>query len=122
MRRNERGLSHTLEAAIILPAMMILLIGIIQLGIYWHARNSAVAAAQVTAELNRRHGAGAAGTEAGYRIIERVGMRAPAITVDRGPERVVVTVTGSAPTLIELPGVGVIKETATMPIERITRP
>ncbi|TDT34226.1 TadE/TadG family type IV pilus assembly protein [Naumannella halotolerans] len=117
-RRNERGLAHTVEASLLLPLLLLLVIGLVQLAAFWHARNAALAAAQLTAEHNRGHDA-AITTSAGERIAERGGLEHASIEVQRGVTEVRVTVRGVAPSVVLLPGVGVISETATMPRERV---
>ena len=121
MRRSERGLSHSVEAAVVLPVIMVLLLGVVQIASYWHCRNAAIAAAQLTAEQQRRYLANS-DTAAGYRILARAGVSNARIDLERGPQQVRVIVTGSAPAIVEIPGLGRIVETAVMPTERVTRP
>ena len=105
--------------AIILPILLLVVLGTVQIAVWHHANNTARAAASACAERARGfdHSAGD-GDAAARRTLEQVhGLsEATVAAVDDGFE-VRCTVTGTAPTLVSLgPS---ISQTVTMPKERL---
>lgn len=122
---GERG-SVTLELAIVFPMVMVLVFGMVQTGIFFHARNIALAAAQEGARAaSVENGSAGAGETAAAQFATRVGggmitnVNVNA-TAARGTSATVV-VTCSTFSLV--PGVDSfqVRQSASLPVERITR-
>lgn len=123
--RDEQG-SLTIQIAILLPLLFLLMFAGVQAALYYHARSVAIAAAQEAARAVAAQGgrtsdglpAAAAfiTTEGGAGVISSV-----RVTVQRGQTIVTVTVTGRAMSV--LPGWNPsVTQTATAPVERLTAP
>jgi Flp pilus assembly protein TadG len=120
--RDERGLSESVQWAILWPLLMLLTLGIIQAGIFLHGRNVAQRAA--TAAVDAARGSyGAAGDA--QRLAETIassgGLEHISVRVQRTATTASADVSGNAPMIFDL-GLGRITETATAPLERVTRP
>ena len=120
---GERG-SVTLELAIVFPLVMVLVYGMVQTGIFFHARNIALAAAQEGARAaSVENGSAGAGETAAAQFAARVGggmITNVNATAARGTSATVV-VTCSTFSLV--PGVDSfqVRQSASLPVERITR-
>jgi Flp pilus assembly protein TadG len=122
VRADQRGLSASTQFAAIFPALMLLMLGLIQAGIWLHARNVAAEAANAAADVARSYdGDAGAARRAADRVARVGGLREVTIDVDRTATVVEVTLTARAPTIFDL-GLGRISETATAPLERVTTP
>ena len=122
LARNQRGLSESVQWAVLWPLLLLVTLGIIQAGIYLHSRNVAQRAAAVAVDTAR----GSFGTSDDARDlaqeIARVGgLRQIAVKVSRGATSVSVDVSGQAPTLVDI-GVSRVHEVAAAPLERVTQP
>ncbi len=121
-RRDERGLSSSVQYALLTPVLMLVVIGIIQVGVWFHGRNVAVEAAELAAdELRGRDADVGAAQAAAQRVTAVGGLREVSVQVDRGATQVQVTVSAAAPTLVDLP-LPRIEQRASAPVERVTRP
>lgn len=123
--RDERG-SATVELVILLPALFAVMFLGMQAALYYHARTVAIAAAQ--------EGARAAGSEIGResdgiaaanQFVSDAGgddvLVGAAFTADRSGTTATVTVQGFS--LSVIPGwKPVVRQTASVPIERLTAP
>ena len=122
--RDERG-SATVELVILLPALFAVMFLGMQAALYYHARTVAIAAAQ--------EGARAAGSEIGResdgiaaanKFVSDAGgdvLVGAAFTADRSGTTATVTVQGFS--LSVIPGwKPVVRQTASVPIERLTAP
>lgn len=113
---NQRGFSESTQWAILTPVVLVLVLGLVQLGVWLHARTAAGEAAATAADLQ------AAGlphaVEAGERIATAAGLRSVTITSETDQEVVVVTVTGRAALFFDV-GQGMIQERAVSPRERV---
>lgn len=120
--RDERGLVESVQHAVIWPVLLLVTVGIIQAGIWVHGHNVALRAAQAGVDAVRgSYGSvGEAGQVAGG-IARGGGLAAVDVRVSRGTATVQVTVTGTAPAILDL-GLGRITETASAPVERVTTP
>ena len=121
-RRDERGLSDSVQYAVLTPLLMLVVIGIIQVGVWFHGRNVAVQAAELAAdEVRGRNADLGAARSAAERVTDVGGLRDVTIQIDRGATQVEVTVSAAAPTLVDvhLPR---IQQRASAPVERVTRP
>lgn len=121
LRRNERGLSQSVQYAVILPTLMLVTLGIIQAGIWVSGHNVAVRAAQAAADVaSGSYGQTATAQDRANRLAAAGGLQNVEVTVTRDAARVHVTVSGRAPLILEQ-GLGRITETASAPVERVTR-
>lgn len=116
---GERGAS-SVEAALILPALLLVFFAVVHGAAFLHAGNIAQATAQAAYEEARLFdGSAGAGAAAGYATSAASGggLENVVVLVDRGTESVTVTVTGQAPMLI--PGLPLeVERTITGPAER----
>jgi hypothetical protein len=96
------------SVAILYPLALLLILLIVQAGLLWHAHNVLAESAQ--AGVNAGRVLGATGDEAraaATGFVSRSGrdvIVAPAVRVDRGTERVSVTVSGTAQRVLPIPG------------------
>ncbi|MFW6033599.1 MAG: TadE family protein [bacterium] len=122
VRVGERG-SAAVQAAMLFPVVLLLVFGIIQGALWFHARHIALGAAQEGARAASAYD----GTDAGQRAHEFVNdltggtlIRDLDVRVATTSMAVTVTVTGDAPSLV--PGVGgvAVSQRASVPIETFT--
>lgn len=119
VRRNERGYSESLQWAMLVPVLMLLLLGAIQMGMMWHGRNTAHHAAAAAAEAASIHRAPpGAGHQAAVQIADAGGLSDVAVHISRSTERVDVAVTANVPVLIDL-GMGRVTQRASSPVEAV---
>lgn len=122
MPRDQRGLTDSLQWAILTPLLLLTVMGAIQVGLWSHGRtiasNAAIAAAEEAAAL----GATASDAEAlAAAIATGSGLADVSVTVDLGADQARVVVAGRMPTFLDLGQTGV-REQATRPRELVTRP
>ena len=123
-RRSERG-ATTIEMVLLMMALFTLLFLGLEVGLYYHARSVAIAAAQEGArEAGSQHGSQASGVAAAQQFLNQAG--GPGVIVNtnvvgsRTGTTATVTVTGDSMSVI--PGVHVsITQSATVPVERLTQ-
>lgn len=120
--RNQRGITESVQFALIWPMLLLVSLGIIQAGIWVHGHNVASRAANAAADA----ASGSYGTPGeAQRIAEGIarsgGLSDVSVSVSTGAAQVNVSVAGTAPTILDLP-LGRIHETASAPVERVTRP
>jgi Flp pilus assembly protein TadG len=123
-RRDERG-DTIVQTVIVAPALLLLIMLVVQFALIAHAQNVAEAAAQEGVSAARRFDATEAdGQQAADVALSSLGPRmltGRSISVGRTPESVTVTVTGEALTLV--PGFGrTIVEASSGPVERYVAP
>ncbi|MGV8907342.1 MAG: TadE/TadG family type IV pilus assembly protein [Propionicimonas sp.] len=113
-------MSESTQWAILTPALMLLILGMVQLGVWLYSRTVATQAAAAVADL-RATGPAAEGAArlAGERIASSGGLQQVEITVAAGGDHLVVTVSGRAPLFFDI-GQGLIIEHAVLPLERVT--
>jgi len=119
---NERGLAESTQWALVLPTLLALILGLVQLGIWLHGRTVAAEAASAAADL--RAAGPAAGAEAervARAIAAKGGLFDVVVTTAEGSTTVTVTVAGRVPAFLDL-GHGLVAEHAVLPLERATRP
>lgn len=130
-RRRHRPLlggdqgSETVSMAILYPLALLLILLIVQAGMLWHAHNVLAESAQAGANAGRVLGAtrdDARAAATGF--VSRAGrdlLDTPSVRVDRGAERVSVTVTGTAQRVLPIPGLTFrLSAGSTAPVERWT--
>jgi len=118
---NQRGVAESTQWAILLPALLLLVLGMVQLGVWLYARTVASQAAAAVADLRSTgQEADAAARLAGERIAVRGGLQQVEIGVTTEDDHLVVTVAGRAPLFFDI-GQGRILERAVLPLERVTR-
>jgi len=115
---SERGVSESTQWALLIPALMLVVLGTIQAGIWLHGRNVASQAASAAAEQVAwsRGGDGDAQAMA-RRIASAGGLQAADVRIERHGGNVRVVVTAQAPLIVDL-GLGGITEHALMPLEQ----
>ncbi|MDO5067604.1 MAG: pilus assembly protein [Propionibacteriaceae bacterium] len=122
-QRGERG-SISLEVAIVVPTVLLVVFALIQAGLYLNTRNIAARAAS-TAAVNAAawHATDADGRSAGQAILDQTLAEGQTshIQIDRTTTQVVVTVTASTPTIMSGLGITSVSQSAAAPIERWTR-
>jgi Flp pilus assembly protein TadG len=118
----ERG-SASLELVVAFPAVLALIFGIVQGGLWYHARNvAALAAAEGLRATQAIDGSTSAGRVRAQSTLAHTGaegfLSATSVSATRGPQEATVTVTGRAVGLF--PAVKLdIRQSATGPVERL---
>jgi Flp pilus assembly protein TadG len=122
--RDERG-SISLELVVVFPAVLLALFLGIQIALYYHARNVALAAAQEGLRTARaENGTAALGQQRAYEFITNAGGASVLTSVRVDPSRTTtqasITVVGNA--LSVIPGIPLpaVRQTAAGPVERFT--
>lgn len=114
----------TTELVIAVPALLLMVLTVVQFAVYEHARHIAQAvAAHAVTTARVQGGTTAAGQAAGRQLLTQLGPTLTGATIDvrRGTDRVTVTVTGHAETV--LPGMHLpITVTSDGPIEHLLPP
>ncbi|PKQ22440.1 MAG: hypothetical protein CVT65_13320 [Actinobacteria bacterium HGW-Actinobacteria-5] len=117
---GQRGVAESTQWALLLPLLLALVLGLVQLGVWLHSRTVAAQAAAAVADLRATGPAAeAAAREAGRRIAAGGGLEQVEIAVDADADHLVVTVSGRAPLFFDI-GQGRITERAVLPVERVT--
>jgi Flp pilus assembly protein TadG len=118
--RDERGVSESVQWAVLWPLLMLVTLGIIQAGIFLHGRNVAQRAA--TAAVDAARGSYGSATDAEHlaeAIASSGGLTEVSVRVQRTGAVVNVDVSGYAPMIFDL-DLGGVTATATAPLERVT--
>ena len=120
--RDERGLSESVQWAILWPLLMLVTLGIIQAGICLHGRNVAQRAATAAVDVARgSYGTAADAQHIAEAIASSGGLKNLSVRVQRTGTTASADVSGDAPMIFDL-SLGRITETATAPLERVTQP
>lgn len=116
-RDGDRG-AASLVAAIVTPAVLVLLMLSVQAGIFWHAHQRADAAAtRAAAAAARQGGTTTDGHNAANALLAGAPLDNATVTVTLDTNQAQATVTGTAPALV--PGVvWQVQATAEAPVER----
>ncbi len=118
---NQRGVAESTQWAILLPVLLLLVLGLVQLGVWLHSRTVASQAAAVAADLRATGPAAeAAARQAGRRVAAQGGLEQVEITLAAEEGHLVVTVSGRAPLFFDI-GQGLVIERAVLPLEQVTR-
>ena len=119
---SEHG-SAAVQTAILFPVVLLLIFGIIQGALWFHARNVALGAAQEGVRVASAEG-GASGADRAHEFVRDLTggtlIRDLDVSESATGEAVTITVTGKAPSLV--PGVSgvTVRQSATAPVERFT--
>ena len=120
--RDERGLSESVQWAVLWPLLMLLTLGIIQAGIFLHGRNVAQRAATAAVDVARgSYGSAADAEHLGESIASSGGLKSISVRVQRTGTTVTADVSAYPPMIFDL-DLGRINETAVAPLERVTQP
>jgi Flp pilus assembly protein TadG len=120
--RDERGLSESVQWAVLWPLLMLVTLGIIQAGIFLHGRNVAQRAATAAVDAARgSYGSAAEAHQLAETIAVAGGLKNISVRIQRAGTTVTANVSASAPMIFDL-GLGRVTETATAPLERVTQP
>ena len=123
MRRADRG-DTSVEAALLVPLLLVLTLGLLQVGMYGYGRSLVHAAAQEGSRAGAREGSTTAtATRAATGFLAQAGkgiLVEPGVSASRTPSTVTVTVTAATPSIV--PGVTgwPARATVSMPVERVT--
>jgi Flp pilus assembly protein TadG len=118
--RDERG-STTVEFVVLVPLMVLLLMVVVQFGIYFHTRAVATTAAHQAADNARiLDGTAEAGSAAATQFLDQNAgaLRDQDVSVERSDTDVTVTVTGEVLSLIPFASFP-LDVTVSAPVERI---
>ena len=102
---DDRGIG-TVEAVLTVPVVVLMILGAVQVGLWWYSRQLAETAAQEAARTARSYAAtAAAGRAEGYSYLSKVdaggtALHHPSIQVTRGARTVTVTVKGDIVSLV----------------------
>lgn len=118
---GERGLALAVESALLLPLILSVVWFGLQAALWWHARSTAIAAAQLGATITASHDSdpGAGCSSARSMIARADSLRNGHVDCSRTAATVTVRVTGDSVSLVPF-WRPVVDETVTVPIERIT--
>ena len=118
---NQRGVAESTQWAILMPTLLLLVLGLVQVGVWLYSRTVAAQAAATVADL-RATGPAAddAAREAGRHVALAGGLQQVQVSVDAEGGHLVVTVSGRAPLFLDV-GQGAISERAVLPLEEVTR-
>lgn len=105
---------------VLAPVLLLALFGAVQVGLWYHAKNSLLAAAQSGATEARIVGGGDP-TATAQQVASQAGVQDIAVHSSKSGGMVTVTVTGRATLAIDL-GFGTISQSASAPVERVTHP
>ena len=120
--RDERGLSESVQWAVLWPALMLVTLGIIQAGIFLHGRNVAQRAATAAVDAARgSYGSAADAQHLAANIAASAGLKDVSVRVQRSGTTVTADISATAPMIFDL-RLGRISETASAPLERVTAP
>lgn len=121
---SERG-SAAVQTAILLPVVLLLVFGIIQGALWFHARHIALGAAQEGARAASAQGGTGADQRAHQFVRDLTGgtlIRDLDVGVTSTADTVTVIVTGRAPSLVPGSGGLIVEQSATATIEQFTEP
>jgi Flp pilus assembly protein TadG len=121
-RTDQRGLSSSTQLAVVFPLLLLLTLGILQAGLWLHARNVAQRAATAAVDVARgSYGTAGEGEQRARDLAAAAGLTDVVVHVDRGPQQVIADVSVTATLVLDL-GLGTVEETASGPRERMSTP
>jgi Flp pilus assembly protein TadG len=107
-------MSESTQWAVLTPVILLIVLGIVQMGVWLYSRTVASQAAATAADLSASGAPGA--LTAGERVATSGGLQQVSITTATRGDLVVVTVSGRAPVFFDV-GQGQITEQAVLPLE-----
>lgn len=120
MTRDERGVSESVQWAVLAPVLLLVLLGALQVALTWHARNVALNAAAAAAEAEAAYGARAGdGRTAAAAVLRTGGLDGANVVVAPQGAHVRATVRGHAPVVVADLGLGAVEQSVTVPRERV---
>jgi Flp pilus assembly protein TadG len=122
--RDERGDAVT-ETVLLVPVLLLLILFVIQFGLWYHAQHLVQAAAQEGARAARaEYGTAEDGQERAERFLQEAGgesVSGPGVHAERTIDTVTVRVVGRAPAVV--PGLRLsVRASATSPVEEFSAP
>ena len=124
-KTHDRG-SSTVELSILAPLALVLLLGLLQAGLWWHTRSLCTHAAQQGATAAATaSGSSSSGEQAARGFLARSpsAATAPEVSAHAGAAEVTVRVSATATLVLPIPGLQVpVEHTAHMSKERFTTP
>lgn len=121
-RFDERGVTESVQIALIWPLLLLVTLGVIQAGLWIHGRQVALRASIAAADVaSGSSGSSAAAVELAADIARSAGLDAVAVDVEISGTLVRVVVSGTTPSILDLP-LGRITESATAPRELVSTP
>lgn len=120
-RNTQRGGgSASLGMLVLLPAIMLLAFGGVEMGLWYHARQATIAAAQSAVEAQRVvYPVPGSAREAAQQITSHGGVRDVQVSVSDDGRTVTATVTGHAQSMLGLT-LPALSSTASMPKDRLS--
>ncbi len=119
---RERGVSDSIEWAILTPLVLLTILGTIQVGLGIHGRTVATYAAIAAAEHASLAGASVESARAlGHTVAEASGLVGVNVDVHRDAASARAVVSGTMPTFIDL-GLTAVREQASRPVEQASAP
>jgi hypothetical protein len=120
--RDQRGLSESVQHAVIFPVLMLITLGVIQAGIWIHGHSVAGHAAAAGVDIARgSYGSVDEARATATALATAGGLHDVTVQARRAGGNAEVVVSGSAPLMLDL-GLARITEHATSPLEKVTRP
>lgn len=118
---RDRG-AGSIQMAILVPVVFAIIFATIQAGLWFHARNVATSAAQVSIEAARTYdGTAGAGEAAGYGYLSQVGgLDQPGVSVSRSATTTTAVVTGDMTRIVPLLPLPKVEVTSSASVERLT--
>ncbi|PKW18762.1 TadE/TadG family type IV pilus assembly protein [Saccharopolyspora spinosa] len=117
--------SAAVELAVLAPLALLLLVTVLQAGLWWHTRTLCLAAAQQGVQAARTvTGTADDAQNAATAFLARAAtvVDAPVVTAEIGDRAVTVRVAATAPRLLPIPGLDRIEQEARAAKERFTTP
>lgn len=120
--RDQRGLAESTQWAVLFPVILLVSLGIIQVGIYLHGRNVAQRAATSAVDAARgSYGTSADAERVARGIAQQGGLREVSVSVSRGATTVTADVRADPVFVFDL-GLARLHETASAPLEKVSTP
>ena len=115
---SQRGVAESVQWAILMPALLMLILGLVQTGIWLHGRAVAASAAATIADLRAPGDDPIAAEQAGRRVAASGGLTDVDIQISAEQGLLVVTVSGRPLSFLDF-GLTTIRERAVLPVEAV---
>lgn len=119
IRRRQRGFASSLQWAVLSPLVLLMVMGIIQLGLWAHGRTVALDAAMAGAEAEAAALANGSGQGVAHSVATQGGLDQVEVTVSGGADDVTVLVRGRMPSFVDV-GVTHVEAQVTRAKEKVT--